>query len=350
MASIRDVAKLAGFSPATVSRILNQDTTLSVKQSTKDKVRLSANQLGYIAKEAGRSQTYERSKLTIAVLDTVSEAQELDDPYFADIRRGIEEQAQHDLFKLSRVIYSGEITQDLPSFKSFGGVLVIGTFSADLLKRIQTENINMVVISDVPTDRQIDTIRPDFDIQTDEVLDHLHKLGHSKIAFIGGSVDAVNADGQVLYKNDDLRLLAYKNWMQRHHLEDDMQILLTGWNTMKAYLAVSQLLKTFPLPDLPTAFVAASDPIAVGTYRAILNAGYKIPKDFSVTSFDDIEAAQYLVPALSSVHPASKEIGREAVRLIRQRIFEQRTAALQVIVPSEFIERESIDGARLTNV
>lgn len=345
MASIRDVAKLSGFSPATVSRILNQDTSLSVKQSTRDKVLMSANQLGYISKETGRSHSLERSKLTIAILDTVSETQELNDPYFLAIRQGIEEQAQHDLFKLSPVIDSDEIIQDLPAFKTFGGVIIIGTFSRNLLEQIQMQNPNMVVISDVQTDRRIDMIRPDFDVQTREVLDKLKALGHSKIAFIGGHVDAIGADGEIIDQHDDIRLLAYKDWMQHQHLTDKIQVMLPGWDTVSAYNSISHLLKTRAFAELPTAFLAASDPIAVGVYRALLNADRRIPRDFSLVSFDDIEAAQYLVPALSSVRPASKEIGHEAVRLIRQRVFEQRQVALQVVVPSEFIQRGSIGRA-----
>ena len=90
----------------------------------------------------------------------------------------------------------------------------------------------------------------------------------------------------------------------------------------------------------PTAIVVASDPMAVGVYKALAEAG--LSKDVSVVSFDDIEMAQFMTPALSSVKMKAEEMGQMSVELAKNKILGVRTMPVRVVCGSELIIRESI--------
>lgn len=94
--------------------------------------------------------------------------------------------------------------------------------------------------------------------------------------------------------------------------------------------------------DRPTAIVVASDPMAMGVYKAISKTGLTIPDDVSVVSFDDVEMNQYLVPSLSSVRMEAKEMGKTAVKLARDRMIEPSNMPMQLICASKLMIRESI--------
>ena len=92
----------------------------------------------------------------------------------------------------------------------------------------------------------------------------------------------------------------------------------------------------------PTAIIVASDPMAVGVYKALNEYGLKIPEDISVVSFDDIQMAQFMTPALSSVKMKAEEMGQMSVELAKNKLLGVRTMPVRVICKSELILRESI--------
>jgi LacI family transcriptional regulator len=92
---------------------------------------------------------------------------------------------------------------------------------------------------------------------------------------------------------------------------------------------------------LPTAVVLASDPMAIGAIRALHEAGIKVPEDISVISFDDIEAAAFLNPPLSTVKVQTEEMGKTAVKLLYDRLKNEREIPLRVTLPTKLVLRDS---------
>ncbi|GFH43095.1 LacI family transcriptional regulator [Lactococcus hodotermopsidis] len=339
MASIREIAKLAGVSPATVSRVLNADETMSVAASTRARIIKVANQLNYHKIEnLGPKSPKQSSKLSIALIKMHSSQRENDDPYFRQIQEGMEVEANAWNFRLE-TLKLGEFK--LNQLAQYGAIIVVGAFTADALAEIFEVNHNLIVVDNYFASSRYDLVHPDFAKRTEQVLDYLYAQNHRKIAFIGGEIGTIDLTGCKKNKIVDVRTTAYENWMKIHGLSDNIRIKTGNWTMAFGLTATDELIDE-AAEGLPTAIISASDPMSVGIYRALQLKKIAIPETISIFSFDDIEVAGYMSPPLSTVHIDSLEIGRVAIRLAKERILDNRTSALRVEVASEIIVRESV--------
>ncbi|MCO6543615.1 MAG: LacI family DNA-binding transcriptional regulator [Lactobacillus sp.] len=336
MANIRNIAKLSGVSKATVSRILNQDESFSVSDTTRKRVLETARRLNYIPASNASKDSVER--LHLGIVNCVSAEDELKDPYFREIKIGIEEQAELWGMMLFKEIHLPSYDYDLKDLSLCGAVIVIGTLTEAFLANIYHYNHNIIIIDDSRHFLNYDVIHNDFDQQTQNVLDLMKSKGHQKIAFIGGRKNL--SDNKSIKHNEllDVREQSYLNWMKLNDLEKYINVQVTQWSTEGAMKAAKKILAL----DRPTAILTASDPQAIGVYRIIQEFGMSIPKDIAVVSFDDIEMAQYLYPSLTTVKPAAKIMGKEAINLVRERLVDNRKVSLEITVNSNLIIRESL--------
>lgn len=343
MASIREIAKLAGVSAATVSRVLNNDETMSVSEATRARIIKVANQLNYhkIAKVDSKSPK-KSGLLTLALIKTHSSQREEDDPYFRQIQDGIEEEAAHWNFRLE-TLKLGEVA--IEQLSSFGAILIVGVLTDQALAEIYAVNPNLIVVDHYFASSRYDLVHTDFAKQTENVLEYLYQKNHRNIAFIGGEIAAVDLTGEAQLSLADVRTTAYENWMTIHGLSEYIHIITGDWS-MAFGLDATQSMIDLAGDYLPTAIISASDPMSVGIYRALQVNHIAIPESVSIFSFDDIEMAAYLSPPLSSVHTDSLEIGRVAVRLAKERLIDGRTNALRVEVASELLIRDSVQENR----
>ena len=138
-------------------------------------------------------------------------------------------------------------------------------------------------------------------------------MAHRNIAYIGGKSAVVNLDGKIVLRKDDLREDGYIAWMKMHNLDQYCHIFTANWSADEALEATNQLLQ---LKDRPTAIVVASDPMALGVYKALNDANVNIPNDISVASFDDVEINRFLTLTLSSIDMNTEEMGKATIRFI----------------------------------
>ncbi len=336
MASIRSIAKLSGVSKATVSRILNHDETFSVSDETKKRVLDIAERLNYsLSNNVSKDNV---QKLHIVIINCLTIDAETRDPYFSTIKIGIEKQAAIWGMTIAKEIHLPSPDYDFKELATFGAVIVIGTMTKEGVDRIHKYNQNIVIINDPRYFDGCDVIRNDFGYQTRRVLDLMKDKGYQNIAFIGGAVDMVDEKGHVKGSSLDSREQAYLDWMKLNDLQKYSNAQITDWRTEGAMKATKQVLAK----EKPSAILVASDPQAIGVYRAVQEAGYSIPNDIAVVSFDDIDMVKYLYPALTTVRPAAEEMGKEAINLVRERVVDNRKAALQVTINSTLVVRESL--------
>lgn len=338
MASIQDIATLAGVSKATVSRILNQDPSFSVSEGTRNRVWQIANQLHYkLANVATRNH---QDKLHLAIVTALTAQEELSDPYFQEILAGIHEQATLWGMKIAdsiRLPANDEV--DWQNLAIYGAVVVVGVLTDDVLKKIYQYNKNIVIIDDHRSFDNYDVIQNDFSRQTKRLLDALFAKVHQRIAFIGGEKKQV---GEKKFKNNsllDVRHQAYLDWMTLHQLNAYKETYITNWTSEDAMRVTKNILQH---EKHPTAILASNDLQAVGIYRATQEMGYKIPDDIAVVSFDGIEMSEYLYPSLTTVRPATKEMGKEAINLAREKLVGDRESAIQLTINSKLIIRDSM--------
>lgn len=339
MTSIRDIAKLAGVSAASVSRILNKDATFSINENTRVRVLEIANQLDYSPKKNQKGGRNKGDQLTIALIVRHKEADEQEDPYFGQIRKGIEKEAARWRFRTVKAFYMRDKNKDWEQLKKYGAVIVIGEMTEEATKRLALFNKNIILVDNYSNTQPFDCIQTDFAQKTASLLDTMYEKKHRNISFVGGISTKVDSEGQVQTSKDEVRATAYKTWMRLNNLEKYSQIYQGSWGPEEGLALGKKLLASDPRP---TAVIVASDPMALGLYKAINEANLKIPEDIAVASFDDIEMAKFMTPSLSSVKANPEEMGRLAVRLAKERMLEERTMPIRVICSSELILRDSL--------
>lgn len=321
-----------------MSRILSQDTSFSVSEATEKRVWQIANKLQYkLSNVAVRDNS---EKLHLALVSAVSFEQELNDSYFQQIKLGLTQQANLWGMKIAneiRLPTSDDIQWERISI--YGAVLVVGVLTEDLLEKIYQYNQNIVIIDDYRDFENYDVVHNDFGRRTKFILDLLHERGHQNIAFIGGNKKLMTQTGLAEIDVVDERQKAYVEWMKINNLLEQISLQIVGWGTEDAIVATK---KIFLSEKKPTAIVTGNDLQAVGVYRIIQEKGYKIPEDIAVVSFDDIDMSQYLFPSLTTVRPNTRELGKVAINLVRDKIVGDRMSAVQVTVNSTLEIRESI--------
>lgn len=343
MTSIRDIAKIAGVSAASVSRILNHDPTFSANKNTRARVIEIANQLNYAKEKSTRGVRRADDALTVALIVRHRPESEQADPYFREIRLGIEQEAAKWRLRTIRAFNMRDPKKDWQQLARYGAVIMIGEMTTPAVKKILALNENLILVDNYAEQTGCDRIQTDFASKTMEVLDKLYQLGHRKIAFIGGYASKVAEDGQVITYQDEVRAKSYRAWMKLHNLEKYSQVCQDTWRTASGLRLARQLLTS---PERPTAIVVGSDPMAVGVYRAASELHLRIPQDVAVVSFDDLEMSAFMSPSLSSIHMNAREMGQIAIRLAKDHILKTRSMSVRIVCDSQLKLRESVGPRR----
>ncbi|HEX4231033.1 MAG TPA: LacI family DNA-binding transcriptional regulator [Bryobacteraceae bacterium] len=323
--SIRDVAAHAGVSTATVSRVLNGK--LSATPETRQRVLAAIHELGYSQNQAARDLARGRSSLLGLIISDVR------NPFFPDITAAFQDQAlAHDMDALVlNTNYDSQRT--LNSVKRVLALQVPGV--AILTSQIDPSVIDMLASKYVAAvyldlgrvDRGISNIVIDYEHGIAEALEYLLKLGHRKVAYIGGPVHMHSAQR---------RKRAFMESAEKSGLEAS-QIIDSDFSVKGGYFACSKLLNG----QMPTAIVAGNDLTAIGVLHRAYDGGLRMPEDLSVVGFDDILFAEYTQPALTTVAVPRSEIGRVAFQALWKMIADPELAGREFRVATHLVARQS---------
>jgi len=333
VATLKDIAKLVGVSPATVSRVLNYDRTLSVSDDTRKRVFEAAEELNYKKTKKKNLYTESRKPLIVGICQWYSPMQELSDPYYLSIRTGIEKDCFEKQIE-TRTIFRDDKGIPVGQFDDVDGIIAIGKYSADEVKEFTRISENLVFVDSSPDDKLYDSIIVDFNVAVEEVLNYLTGLGHTRIGYIGGREYVDN--GEIML--EDPREAAFANYLSSRKLYNENYMVLGAFTAEEGYRLAKTIIEG---EHVPTAFFIASDSMAIGAIRAFHEAGFKVPDDISIIGFDDIPTAEYLMPPLSTVRVHTEFMGRTAVGLLLERVINQRAIPKKIVIPTQLIIRES---------
>ncbi|ULT57655.1 LacI family DNA-binding transcriptional regulator [Neobacillus drentensis] len=337
MVTIKDIAKEASVSIATVSRVLNDDPLLSVSDETRNKVLEVVNKLNYKPLRRKKEKVIKNKEAyNIGLVLTNDESI---DPYFMSIRQGIESFCDQYSLNISSVFNVGKSGFSAAAMAGLEGLIILGDVNINELKEVYRKNNNIVFVDFSPEEQNCDVIISDFKAATCEVMNYLLSEGHNQIAYIGGKglIRSIHNNGMMLEK-EDIRKSTYEAIMKENGLYQEEHVLLGEFGPQSGYTLMKQLMRN---ESIPTSVVIASDPMAIGAIRALQEAGIKVPEDISVISFDDIEASAFLNPPLSTVKVQTEEMGKTAVKLLYDRLKNGREIPLKVTLPTELVLRES---------
>lgn len=328
MATIKDIAEKADVSIATVSRILNFDETISVSENTKKKIFEIADELNYVTprKRKNKKQEYKN----IGIVHWYSDKQELEDPYYLSIRIGVERKCQEEHIHFTRINKGDKYD----NFEKFDGIVAVGKFGdMDIAKFDKLAN-NIVFVDSSPDEDKYDSVVIDFRKAVTGALDYLVSLGHKDVIYIGGE-EYINDDKD---KVTDYRAETYRDYMKGIGNYDSSNMLMGSFSHADGYRLMKEVLLK---KKNQRAFLIASDTMAIGAYKAVIEAGLSIPKDISIIGFNDISTAKYMTPALSTVKVYTDFMGETAVELILERLKNGRSICKKVIIPTKLVIRES---------
>lgn len=327
MATIKDIADKAKVSPASVSRILNDDDTLNVPLKTKQRVLEIASELHYIKK--GRVKKSEKTN-TIGILHWYTMHQEVEDPYYLTIRMGAEKYCSEHGIQVKRTF------RDDSDFKKhladIDGLICIGKFSEQEVHTFHQIQNNVIFADMCMHPITKNCIILDFRQAIIDTLEYLLAQGHTRLTYLGGK--EYTTDGK-LY--DDLRRTAFYDYCILHNIEHTL--LEDSFTIESGYQLTKQLINQHNLPD---ALVCASDAIALGAIRACNEANIKIPNDISITGFNDISTSAYSTPPLTTMHAPSEMMGEYAAEIVSQQIGKIQRLPIQYVLPCTMIKRASV--------
>lgn len=330
MATIKEIAELAGVSVTTVSRVLNFDDTLNVQDETKKRVFEAADRLEYQVK----SKKKRKKKLKIGLLCSYSMEEELEDTFYLTVRIAVEKRIAEEGFKKYQVTEWDNRETVAP----LDGIICLGTFSESMVKKIKDFGKPTVFLDATGDLDAFDSVVVETKYSVKKVLDYFIQKGHREIAFIGGK--DIDKDGREV---PDLRLLAFDSYMKEKGILREEYIKIRGYTPKDGYKMGKELLEK---EIRPTAIFTANDALAVGCYKAVQEAGLRIPEDISIIGFNDISMAKYLVPPLTTVHVPMDFMGNTAVGLLSERIHSNREISIHISVPTKLMIRESVSSRK----
>jgi LacI family transcriptional regulator len=338
VATLKHIAKKAGVSVSTVSRVLNEDHSLSVTAETRERILTITNEMNYRRiKTSHKSNT--KTAINVGLFYWYSEDQEIADPYYLSIRLGIENACFERGINLVKLYKSDDCYYT--NFKgSLHGIIAAGKYSAEDVERFKQMSSHFVLV-DYSLSPDLDCVVPDFRKAINEVLEYLINSGHEKIGYIGGR-EYVGNDELIR----DERQIAFYEYLALRGLYIDTYVWTGRFTAEDGFELMTKALSS---KDRPTAFFIASDSMAIGALRAIHQHGVRVPEDISIIGFNDIEMAQYIHPPLSTVKVHTEFMGETAVDLLLERIQSERTLAKKIITPCELVIRESSSQKKKKN-
>jgi len=322
--SIKDIAKVAGVAPSTVSRALSNHSRIS--QKTKEHVRRIAKEMEYTPSLLARSLVRQDTATIGVVITSVS------DPFLTNIVTSIEEVAQEQGYSVLLSSSYLDPKRELEVVSSFHGrrtrgIIVIGS-------QIDTGYLHMrdrfplpIVLTNCP-------IYP-YSVCTDnltgarQAVEHLVKLGHRRIAYIANRCSP---------RSNMDRLTSYKQVLEAEMIPVDEDLIIEGDGTLQGGSAAAQTLRSRTQP--PTAVFCFNDMTAIGVLSGLRQTETRVPEQMSVIGFDDVEFAAYCHPPLTTVRQPTDLMGQRLIHMLLTLIRGQEDVKSEIL-PGEMVVRES---------
>lgn len=329
MTTISDVAKQAGVSPVTVSRVINHASNVSA--ATKARVKEAIKELGYMPSGAAQSLRSKRTKTLALIVPDIQNA------FWTTMARGIEDAAQSHGYSIflyntdENAAKQRHCLEVVVSQRVDGVIIAPHDSNAENLALLRHRDVPTVVMDRHIDDWDVDTVSGDSIAASRTLVKHLISLGHKRIAMISGPLNTSTATD---------RIIGYRIALTEADLPFDPRLIRTGeYRSISGERLTHQLLET---TARPTAIFAANNVIAVGVIDALDAHGLRVPQDMALVCFDDLPNTSRLFPFLTVVVQPAYDLGANAAQLLLSRLgSEQPPPPRHVVLPTRMIVRHS---------
>jgi DNA-binding LacI/PurR family transcriptional regulator len=332
MSSIKDVAREAGVSTATVSHVINK--TRFVSEEVRARVLEAIEQCGYYPNAHARTLASGRSKMIGLLVSDIS------NPFFPELVKSIEAAAferGYDLV-LSNTNYEPERTSHYVrrfiERKVTGVAMMTSELDTALIGELARREVSVVFLDLGQPGLHMSNLRVNYESGIEEAILHLVSLGHREISFISGPAHLRSA----ARRNE-----SFRNSMRRHLPDTQAKVYRGDFKIEGGRRAAREILEA---RERPTAVMAANDMMALGAMVEFQAAGLSVPHDVSVVGFDDIAFASLAVPHLTTICLPRVDLGRRAVEALMTTIENPEQPGVEINIPTYLIMRGSTAPAR----
>jgi LacI family transcriptional regulator len=333
--TMREVARRAGVSPATVSRVLNK--THAIAPETERRVLEVVDQLNYYKNVHARRLATGRSDLFGLVISEIA------NPYFPEIIRGFQAaawDAGFDVLLCNTEYDKGRtrsVIRKLIEGDVRGVAIATASVSRDMTNELTQAGIGTVFCNLGPSGRLVSNLSIDYEHGISQAIEHVVALGHRRAAVIAGPPENHTA---ITIQN---ALLA---GLKKHKLAT-LPVINSDYRVDAGALAVRTILSA---PEIPTVIFCGSDLIAMGAMSALEQAGVDVPDDVSVIGIDDISFAFLARPPLTTINVPRERLGRVAFEALDKMLRLKRRGGAEYYLETSLVVRKSTAPARTGNL
>jgi LacI family transcriptional regulator len=331
--NLEDIAKKAGVSRATVSRVINNASNVSA--DTRDHVWAVIREENFHPNPSARALVTRRTEIIGVVVPTPENIFYTDNNYFTQILAGVSQITRQRDYAM--LLWLGELSEDdehimqkVSNNRLMDGLVIASMIhNHPLFKRLMNLRSPFVMIDrPLEHDDKISYVTVDNVRAAEEATTHLINLGRRRIAHITGHMGIADAQD---------RLQGYKNALTKAGLPVDPSLIVESYFRREAGYAATQKL----LPLKPDAIFAAGDTIAIGVLQATREVGLRVPDDIALVGFDDVDVASQFYPLLTTVRQPVQEKGAAAAKLLIDLIQNRVQSPQHVVLTTELVIRQS---------
>ncbi|MDE3149744.1 MAG: LacI family DNA-binding transcriptional regulator [Acidobacteriota bacterium] len=330
---MRDIAKLAGVSSATVSRVINGSN--AVRPATAERVRRVIEEQKFIPNGSATTLKYGRSSTYGLIIPDIT------NPFFPEFIQsfeGILADTDHNMLMATTAFPAHKIQMTIHRMlvrQVEGIALLASEIETEPIEAMMNNRVPLVTMDRRMVGKGLSDVSVDSTSGMKQVVEHLYRLRHRKIGYIGGSA------GRTI---SDHRLHSFLRAMEGFGLTVDPRFLRVGnYRITGGEAAMAELLE---LKTRPTAIITANDLTAIGALRVIHKQGLSVPADFSIVGFDDIELSDIVYPPLTTLRLSRHELARKIVDALEEFAPDPHGSGKQYKVETTLVTRSSTGPAR----
>ncbi len=329
MATMADVAARAGVSVATVSRALSGDPK-RVSAPVLQRIVDAAEELEYVPNNLARNMRAGSTRILGLIISDIG------NPFFTAVARGVEDVAQHHGYSLVLSNTDENPGREAASLsvmaaeRAAGVIIATTNENGASLRRFRDTGMAIVAIDRHIVDLPTDSVVVDNESASYEAVTHLVRLGHRRIAIVGGPSDADTARQ---------RSQGYERALHEARIEIQPELVRRGDFRETAGLTMTREL--LDLADPPTAIFTVNNLTTIGVLGALRERGIAVPSGISIVGFDDLPTGELLQPPLTVVQQPTYRVGSRAADLLIRRLREPTAAVKEVVLAARLIVRGS---------
>lgn len=323
--TIRDVARIAGVSTATVSRTLSQPNV--VAKATREAVMRAVETTGYQPNSLAVSLRRLETRTVVVLVSDIA------NPFYAEVFKGAEETAREHGYSvligdLSTDPENGASYVDLVRARRADGIVLMSAKPPPNIR--DGINVPIVLASNDDPDGRFPSVSIDYALAAKSAVHHLLSLGHRRIGHLSGRLSAASSRD---------KLEGYRQALQEAGLSPSPALEYEGdYSIDCAAFGVERLMS---LDEPPTAIFAGNDEMAIGAIRSLGTRGLSVPAQCSIVGFDDIKFGAFYNPAITTVHVPRFQIGREAMTVMIRGLSGEDLELSGKRLPTELVLRET---------